>query len=310
MDASTTPTDQLPGPALLGHGALPDHALWTSVRPRQWIKNLLVAAATAAAGTLLAWTSILPLVVSFVAMCAASSSTYLINDLSDRSRDRCHPTKCRRPIASGALSVRRAKVASAAFIGVALTLSLLLGAGVAAVMAAYLVLTITYSRWLKHVPYLELALVASGFVLRVAIGSAATHTALSVPFLVVIGAGSLFLATGKRLSELISLGRRAGEHRPVLAHYRTPVLERLVGASLITMLGAYTLWAVGTDTGDPGLPWLVLSVAPVAVAALHLTRRVLRGDAGDPTGLVIEDRVLRVAGGVAALLVSIGLYVL
>ena len=293
MDGSTTPTDQPPAPALLAHDAPPGHALWTSVRPRQWIKNVLVVAAPAAAGTLLAWTSLLPLVLSFIAMCAAASSTYLLNDLSDRSRDRCHPTKCRRPIASGALSVRRAGVASAALIGIALTLSLLLGVGVAVVMAAYLAITITYSRWVKHVPFVELGVVAAGFVLRVALGAVATVTPLSAPFLVVIGAGSLFLATGKRLSELVSLGRGAAEHRPVLAHYRTPVLERLIGASLITMLGGYALWAVGTDTGDPGLPWLVLSVAPVAVAALHLTRRVLRGDAGDPTELVVEDRVLR-----------------
>jgi decaprenyl-phosphate phosphoribosyltransferase len=308
MTLSTTPASAPGTPVVLSRPAEPWRALWTSVRPRQWVKNLLVLAAPAAAGTLLSASSAVPLLLAGAAMCAAASSTYLLNDLSDRDRDRSHPVKRARPIASGALPVRWAATAAAVLVAVALVLSLVAGVGVAVVLATYLTVTIAYSRWLKHVPYLELAVVASGFILRVVVGAVATATPLSAPFLVVVGAGSLFLATGKRLSELIGLGDRAGRHRPVLDHYRRPALERLIGASLVTMVGGYTLWAVGSDTGSSGLPWLVLSVVPVAVAAIHLTRRVLRGEAGDPTALVIEDRVLRAAGALAALLVFVGLY--
>lgn len=282
--------------------------LTTAMRPGQWVKNALVVAAPAAAGTLLSGSVFVPVVLAVAAMCAAASSTYLLNDVGDRERDRAHPTKCRRPIASGALSAPRAVAASAGLIVLSLMTAWLAGPGVAAVVTAYLVVTVSYSRSLKHVPFLELGIVASGFVLRVLVGAVATATAVSIPFLVVVGAGSMFLATGKRLSELISLGPAAAGHRPVLGHYRRITLERIVGTSLVIAVGGYTLWAIGTDAGGSAEPWLMLSVVAIAVAALHLTRRVLRGDAGDPTALVLHDRLLRMTGGTAAALVFVGLY--
>ena len=240
-------------------------ALPQAMRPTQWVKNALVAAAPFAAGTIFATHVVVSVVLATLAMCAAASATYLVNDLGDRARDQAHPTKCRRPIASGRLNPATATLAAVALASVGLGLASTLGAGALLVTVIYLCMTVAYSRWLKHVPFLELLILAAGFVLRVLIGAVATGTALSMAFLVVVGTGALFLAAGKRLSELISMGADAELHRPVLAWYRRSMLERLVGAFLITMVGSYALWALGADTIGPNIPWLILSVAPVAV---------------------------------------------
>jgi hypothetical protein len=177
--------------------------LLRATRPRQWPKNLLVLAAPLAGGRLLqpgvTWRALAALVVFIL----ASASVYLLNDLLDRERDAHHPLKRDRPVASGAVSTRAAALTSAALA----TLSL---AGAAAtgrpqlvvVIAGYLVITTVYSRWLKHQPLLDIALIAAGFLLRAAAGGAATDTPLSTLFLITATAGALFIAAGKRASEL------------------------------------------------------------------------------------------------------------
>jgi decaprenyl-phosphate phosphoribosyltransferase len=281
-----------------------------AVRPHQWVKNVLVVGAPAAAGTLFGGPVLVRLAATIIAMCAAASATYLVNDLGDIERDRVHPTKRYRPIASGELHLATARLAAVVLGATALLLGLSLGPATAAALAAYLALTISYSRWLKHVPVVELCVVAAGFVLRVMAGATATATALSVPFLVVVMAGSFFLATGKRLSEIIELGDSASTHRPVLAHYRRRELERLLAGSLAIMLVGYSAWAVSADIGRDRAPWLILSMVPILAAVGRLTRLTLRGEAGDPTRLALHDRPLQIAGAVGALLVAAGLYLM
>lgn len=279
------------------------------MRPPQWIKNALVVAAPAAAGTLFIGATFWKSFVALAAMCAASSATYLVNDLGDIERDRVHPTKRLRPLASGQLSPRVAQVAAVVLLAIALTTGALLGRWTALGVATYLALTLSYSRWLKHVPFIELAAVAAGFMLRVVVGAVATSTSLSVPFLVVVTAGAFFLATGKRLSELIELGTAAAAHRPVLGSYQRRRLERVLGASIAVTVAGYSTWAISTDSPRAGFPWLILSILPVIVAIGRVTRLTLRGDAGDPTGLALHDRVVQGAALASALVVFAGLYV-
>ena len=278
------------------------------MRPRQWVKNSLVVAAPAAAGTLFTVGVVAPLAMAVVAMCAAASATYLINDIGDRERDRLHPTKRTRPIASGALAPGSAAAQAAVLAVSAIAIGAALGAGTSAGIIGYLALTFSYSRWLKHIPYVELLAVTAGFVLRVAVGALATGTTLSVPFLVVVAAGAFFLAAGKRYSELLELGPHPGRHRPVLEHYGLGRLSRLLAASLGVAVLGYGAWALGVEPPTWSAPWLVLSSIPVLFAAAWTRRRIVTGHGGDPTELLLSERALHVAGAAAAVCVIAGLY--
>ncbi len=284
-------------------------AFLRAIRPHQWVKNVLIIGAPAAAGTLLAGPTLLRLGLDFAALCAAASATYLVNDIGDIERDRRHPTKRFRPIASGALSIAAARRGAAILAVAGLAIGAAISVSTGATIALYLVLTIAYSRRLKHVAWVELGVVALGFVLRVVAGAAATSTALSLPFLTVVAAGSLFLVAGKRLSELIELGDAASDHRPVLGGYRHSDLERTLVAATTVMLIAYSLWAIRADLGGDGVPWLAASIIPVVAATAHVGRLILGGRGGDPTALVLHDRLLQAAGLAAGLVVFAGLYV-
>jgi len=278
------------------------------MRPRQWVKNGLVLAAPFAAGTLLTGSVLVPALLAVLVMCAAASCTYLLNDIADRDRDRLHPTKCRRPIASGDFGIRAAKVLAASAATGALVLAAALTPSTFVFVAAYLVLTIGYSRKLKHMAHLELGVVAAGFVLRVLVGAAATATALSPAFLIVVGAGALFLAVGKRYAELYEFGADAAQHRPVLVRYTLDGLYCTMTASLGVAVLSYVVWAWGAEALTAAEPWLALSVIPVTIAAARAYRRAVAGGAADPTELVLSDRVLQLAAAAAGALLMIGLY--
>lgn len=281
-----------------------------ALRPRQWVKNALVVAAPAAAGTILSWGTVASLLVAFAAMCAAASATYLVNDISDRERDRLHPTKRQRPIAAGDLPVAVAWVQAGVLAGTALLLGLTLGGGTAIAVATYLGLTFAYSRWIKHLPFVELGGVAAGFVLRVLIGAAATATPVTAPFMVVVAAGSLFLAAGKRYAELTEMGPSGAAHRPVLAHYSAAGLENIIVGSVAAAVSAYAVWASFAEPLSFATGWLALSVVGLAAVVLRALKLVLAGCGGDPTELILGDQVIHRAGALAAACAFVALYLL
>ena len=182
-------------------------AVVQSTRPRQWPKNLLVFAAPLAGDTFGRgfWYAL----VAFGAFIAASSAVYLVNDVADAERDRGHPYKKFRPVASGRLAVAHAVVLAVVLVIVAVGAGLIIGAPLlTAVVAAYLAISFLYSAGLKHVPVVELACVASGFVLRVVGGAAATRVPPSGYFLLVCSLGALMVAIAKRYTELDRSRRR------------------------------------------------------------------------------------------------------
>jgi decaprenyl-phosphate phosphoribosyltransferase len=163
-------------PATTPHRPGLARALLRGIRPRQWPKNLLVFVAPAAAGVLHLPHDAAVAAGAFVAFCVASSGTYLWNDCLDAEVDRHHPVKRGRPVASGALPVRAATTAGTALVLVAVGAGwLVAGWGLALVLASYVAATAAYSRWLKHVPVVEMAVVAAGFVLRAVAGGVAVH---------------------------------------------------------------------------------------------------------------------------------------
>jgi decaprenyl-phosphate phosphoribosyltransferase len=259
-----------------------------AVRPRQWPKNLLVFAAPLAGATLGRDDGFLYALLAFVAFTAAASAVYVINDILDVERDRNHPTKRLRPIASGQLPVSMALVLAAACLAVAGLACYLVGEPMlGVVIGAYIAISFLYSMMLKHVPGIELTVVASGFVLRALGGAVATHVPPSGWFLTVCSLGALMVAIGKRYTELSSLGQEAIAHRPVMRWYSLSLLRGAQRGASIVMLAAYLFWALSEHDGWMR-GWHVASVVPLALALVRFDRLT-----GLAEGRPVEDLIVR-----------------
>src|SRR5437763_2889089 len=221
VDPSTTRDDARPVASAPPAGRRA--VLWglvRSARPRQWVKNVLVFSAPGAAGVLTHRDPLLRSLLAFGVFCLAASGTYLLNDAIDREADRLHPKKRHRPIAAGTVSVTQAGIASAILLIAALGLaSAWQQWDLALVAGIYVAVTISYSTWLKHEPVIDLAAVASGFVLRAIAGGAAADVPISKWFLIVASVGRLFMVAGKRHAEGVELGDNRASHRSTLASY-------------------------------------------------------------------------------------------
>ncbi len=225
---------------------------------------------------------------AFTAFTAAASAVYVINDIVDIDRDRRHPVKRLRPIASGRLPLPLAIALAAAGLVIAgLTCAAIAEPRLGAVVGGYVVLSLLYSLSLKHVPGVELAFVASGFVLRALGGAIATHVPPSGWFLTVCSLGALMVAIGKRFTELTVLGASAAAHRPVMRWYRPAALRAGQRAVSVVMLAAYVFWALSEpDIWIRG--WHLASAIPLAAALLRFD--VLTGQS---EGRPVEDLISR-----------------
>jgi 4-hydroxybenzoate polyprenyltransferase len=265
-----------------------------SLRPEQWLKNGFVVAPLVFSGRIGDPGSWLACAVAVVAFCAASSATYLVNDVIDREADRQHPEKRLRPIASGEVGVGTALVIAAVLIGVAAGCAVVLGATFAAVLAGYLVLTTVYSLGLKHAVFVDVLVVATGFVLRVVGGAVAIDVPVSRWLLLCAFLLALYLALGKRRAELVLLGAEAGNHRAVLGHYTLPMVDQAISVVLGATLVAYALYTVAPDTvAKVGSEALMVTV-PVVLYGLFRYLYVLHRHelGGSPARVILTDRPL------------------
>jgi decaprenyl-phosphate phosphoribosyltransferase len=238
----------------------------------------------------------------------ASAAVYFVNDVADVERDRRHPVKRNRPIASGALPEQHAMVLAV------LAAVFAVGAGVVirepllvVTVSAYLCLSFLYSFKLKHIPFVEMLIVASGFLLRVLGGAAATHVVLSIWFLLVCSLGALGVAVAKRYTELTSLGDEAVKHRPVMRYYRPDILriaQVLIG---VGMLATYLMWALSGQHG--ARPWQVASVLPLAAAVVRFGVLTARRTVRPVEDLITRDAVMLCCEVAWLILFCVGLYV-
>jgi len=272
-------------------------AIVKTARPKQWTKNVLVFAAPLAAGVLDQRDALLETLVAFVAFCLAASGAYFLNDASDAEADRLHPTKRRRPVAAGELSVNMARGIAIVLIAASLLIAAPVNGGkLSGVIAAYLAVTIAYSFWLKHEPVIDLAAVAAGFVFRAIAGGVATGVGLSDWFLIVAGAGSLFMVTGKRHAEQVELGDASHGHRSTLADYSDAYLRYVRAVSSGVMLTAYCLWAFENASATGDTTWFRLSIVPFVLAVLRYALVIEQGGGGAPEEVVLSDRVIQILG--------------
>jgi decaprenyl-phosphate phosphoribosyltransferase len=272
-------------------------AIVRTARPKQWTKNVLVFAAPAAAGVLDQRDALLKTLVAFIGFCLAASGTYFLNDAKDAEVDRLHPTKRLRPIAAGDLDARTARIIAVVLILLSVAVTAPINDfKLTGVIAGYVLVTISYTQWLKYEPVIDLAAVASGFVFRAIAGGVATNVTLSDWFLIVAGAGSLFIVTGKRHAELVELGSDSSEHRRTLGAYSTAFLGYVRAVSSGVMITAYCLWAFenAAHTGDD--TWFRLSIVPLVIAVLRYALVVDQGGGGAPEEVVLSDRTLQIVG--------------
>ncbi len=276
-------------------------AIVTSLRPHQWTKNLVVFAAWPL-GTVQGQLSkhlfdldaVARVLLAFVVFCGLSGAVYLLNDVSDVERDRLHPRKRLRPIASGALSCTTALIVAAILAALSLGSSLALGRPFALAGGAYLALNILYSAWLKHVLILEAIAVSLGFVLRAVAGALALSVEIGDLLLICTILLALFLTLCKRRHELTSLNDSAGEHRKILTEYSPYLLDQMIAVVTASCVTAYAFYTTAQETVEKfhtrRLAWTIPFVLYGIFRYLYLVHRKEQG--GSPTDILLTDRPL------------------
>ncbi|MGA5358922.1 decaprenyl-phosphate phosphoribosyltransferase [Streptomyces purpurascens] len=273
--------------------------LLRTARPRQWIKNILVVAAPAAAGELFSRHALTQLALVFVLFTACAAAVYLVNDARDAEADRAHPTKRHRPVAAGQVPVPVAYAVGGVLAVLApVAAARLCSPAVAALLAAYLGMQLAYCISLKHVLVVDLAVVTTGFLMRAMIGGLALGIPLSRWFLITTGFGALFMVSAKRYSEAVQMAGKAGATRALLTEYTSDYLRFVWQlAAGVAVLG-YCLWAM-EEGGVPHtsvLPWRQLSMVAFILAILRYAVFADRGTAGEPEDVVLRDRALALIG--------------
>jgi len=272
----------------------PVQAFWLSLRPHQWTKNLMVFAAPALSKHLFEWGPLEKSVLAFVIFCALSGTVYLLNDVADLERDRLHPSKRLRPIASGALSPRAAALLALVLGLGSLGLSALLGLPFVLCAGLYLALNVLYSFRLKEIVILDVLSVSLGFVLRAVAGGVAIGVLISDWLLVCTLLLAMFLALAKRRHELVSLTTSATGHRKILAEYSPYLLDQMISVVTASCLTAYAFYTMAPDTVQKyrteRLAWTIPFVLYGIFRYLYLVHQKEKG--GSPTDILVTDRPL------------------
>jgi 4-hydroxybenzoate polyprenyltransferase len=285
------------------------YALVKSFRPRQWPKNIFLFAALVFDRKFLEWEPLLRTVAGFILLCMASSTVYLINDIADRKQDRLHPTKSKRPIASGALSVPAAAAAAFLLTSVSLAASFLLSPAFATLIAIYLALNLAYSFYLKHIPIVDALIVAVFYVLRVVSGAFLISVAASPWMYVCMVLLALIISFGRRRSEIVLLEEGAADHRRVLSGYTVPLLDsfiQIVSAATIVAYSFYTFSAPNLPVNHAmmlTIPFVLYSI----FRYLYLVQ--VENSGGAPEELILTDRPLQAGIAVWGLSAMLILYI-
>ncbi len=265
--------------------------IFLSMRPRQWLKNLVVFAGIAFAQKLPQADLLLRTVAAFALFCLASGGVYLFNDILDKEKDKAHPLKRRRPIASGAVPVKVAGLcAGAALLGAFLAgqaISMQLGY----VVLGYEALMLSYSLLLKNMVIIDVLTIAGGFVLRAVAGAVAVNVGISSWLLVCTVFLALFLSLSKRRHELVLLDNKAQFHRRSLVEYSPPLLDQMISVATAGTVIAYSLYTMSADTvakfGTTRLGYTIPFVLYGILRYLYLVYR--KDEGGSPERALLAD---------------------
>jgi 4-hydroxybenzoate polyprenyltransferase len=280
------------------------------MRPRQWLKNGLVYAALFFDRQAIDLDGLLRTTAAFVLLCMVSSAVYIMNDLVDVENDRQHPSKKNRPIAAGELSPTVAMAASIVLAILGLVGGFLLSQELGWILVAYLLLQVVYTFYFKHVVLVDVIIVATGFILRVAAGVAVIQVERFSPWLYVCtGLLALVIALGRRRHEISLLGEDAGNHRAILDEYNLELIDRLIDIVAAAALVAYSLYTFMAE----GLPRNNLMMLTIPFALYGIFRYLflihVRQEGGAPEEIFIRDRPMQLTLILWAAVVYLVLYV-
>ena len=265
------------------------------IRVKHWLKNGLVFLPLFFSINLFNTSYYLGTILAFIVFSFTASIVYIINDMGDIEKDRLHPVKKKRPLAAGTISVKNAKIVICVL---AVLAAIMIGylfkntnnILVIIVPVLYLVLNILYSKWLKHIPIIDVVILVSGFVLRVMYGGVSIDVEVSKYLYLMIIFGSFYLGFGKRRNEIIKNGNKS---RKVLQLYNQDFLDKNMYVALALAIVSYTLWCVDPTTvqriGNDYLFWTI----PLLMVILQLYSLNIEGNShGDPIEVILGDKKL------------------
>lgn len=261
------------------------------MRIHHYIKNFLVFAALACSGQLFHWDKLLSGITGFIAFCMVSSVVYIINDIRDVEKDRKHPTKCKRPIAAGTVSVKQAWGLAALLLLIAAICNFLTFHWASTLLLAlYLVLNLAYSFGLKNIPIVDITILVAGFLIRVLYGACVTEITVSNWLYLTVITLAFYFALGKRRNELKQLG--GGETRKVLKAYPVSFLDKSMSMCLTLANVFYALWSMDENTVSSYNEYLVFTVPIVLLITMKYSLDVEGDSDGDPVEVLLHDKVL------------------
>ncbi len=265
------------------------------IRVKHWLKNGLVFLPLFFSLNLFNWNMVLTCLIAFICFSLSASVVYVINDINDVDKDRKHPVKKNRPLASGAISIKMAYVTIAVLVAlIAISSSYLFylnhNGMVFGIPLIYIFVNILYSLGLKNVPIIDVVILVSGFVMRVMYGGVVIDVAVSKFLYLMVIFGAFFLGFGKRRNEIIKNGKKS---RSVLALYNKEFLDKNMYVSLVLSVVSYSLWCVDVSTvnrvGNDYLFWTI----PIIMVVFQLYSLDIEGDShGDPIEVILSNKIL------------------
>lgn len=264
------------------------------MRVHHYIKNFLVFAALVCSGQLFHLEKLASGISGFIAFCMASSVVYIINDIRDQEKDRKHPTKCKRPIAAGTVSVKGAWVLAAVLLLIAVVCNgIAFDLTATSLLVLYLVLNLAYSFGLKNIPIVDITILVAGFLIRILYGALVTEITISNWLYLTVIALSFYFALGKRRNELKHISE--GETRQVLKAYPISFLDKSMGMCLTLANVFYALWSMDENTTSLyNSDSLVFTVPIVLLITMKYSLDIEGESDGDPVEVLLHDKVLLV----------------
>lgn len=271
-------------------------AVIKTARPYHWQKNLIVFAALIFAHKYNELRSLLLALQAFASFCLASSSIYFLNDISDRDKDKLHPAKKNRPIASGKLSLAAARLTTVGFLAGAILVGFSLEMSFLYLLIGYILLNLAYNLGLKNVVIIDVMIISFGFVLRAAAGAAAINVPISSWLLVCTTLLAFFLGFAKRRHELVILGNGAVSHRQSLAHYSPYFLDQMISVVTASTVVAYSFYTLSPEIQEKFHSKNLYLTIPFVLYGifryLYLVHQKEEG--GNPAKLMITDMPLMI----------------
>lgn len=259
------------------------------LRPKQWIKNFFVFGPIIFSNNLLNFNLLIRNVITFISFCLISSNVYILNDIVDKERDKKHPFKCNRPIASGKISLLKAFIIGIVLCLISLILAISLNKYIAIIICLYVLNNIAYSFKIKNIFLIDILSISLGFILRVLAGGISITVQISKWIILCTLFLSLFLGFGKRRNEIIVLGKNASSHRQNLSQYTEKLLDQFINISLTCTIMSYSIYCILGVYNDNFI-WTIIFIIFGILRYYYLMYS--KGAGGNPAEIVLKDKQL------------------